>query len=606
MAKGVVRQSSIPVRHSPPDRALTLIGCLIVFLGLALSLRLVPDVDVLACLTSTVDLSPRCPVPRTTLAYRIVGALARSADAGIRFSLLRMVLIGLGIAGVTATIFLTRVNRLGASIAGYGWLLLAEPHWSIGYPIILFPLISWLWFLITLRGRGDWGDWIWIPFFFIWTLFSGPAVGLILLVVTSRSVSMGLYRLGYSLLGSAMGFIVTGVGEWMPTILWPIQLENFDRSHAFFGINSSPTIMYAVGFSGAVLFTLFSLVRSQFTGGSAERRVLPILLAYSLVDVRMLTCASVISVIQWARWCSAINLPRRAIHHLKLHYWLLPLCLALDIARVVTNTKYLAEGRPERFRAGFDLLSVPVHGAQWLLAHQVAEGGLITPSLRLVTDWLVLTGQTPATSHQSSEAALFTEQLSAQNTDMGLAPYGYLALSHRDPLQANILHRVGSNPSWRLVYADYLTAVYTRTDGTYRAIPELKVGQMYDNSMLPSALKSIQPIQGYREKVARWVWMREPPPGEAYYFGSFLLAAGKAREARDVLIFASLQSPNASEVLRSLGEAAERLGEAEIAERAFGLSLMVRSHDTNLRARFEEAGASVLRQQKLAEAPPHF
>lgn len=317
-----------------------------------------------------------------------------------------------------------------------------------------------------------------------------------------------------------------------------------------------------------------------------------------------MTCAAAIGVIYWAEWIPSIGLPRRVLRHIRLHQWILPLCLAIDCARVITSTKYIAEGRAERCKVGFDLLNVPVFGAQWLLANQVTQGGLVAPSVRLVKDWLLITKQIPLPASSPQKETILSGTMVEEESEGKLASYAYLALSHRDPLQAKILKEVVGNSSWRLVYADYLTVVYARADGSYGGLPEFTMRPLYDQSMIGSALKSIQPLQGYREKLARWLWRREPPPAEAFYFGSFLLNAGKAREASDVLIFAALQSPNAPEVTRALGDASERLGEIEIAERAFGLYLMAESSDKEVRSHFEAAGNAVVKGLKVDEVLP--
>lgn len=538
------------------------------------------------------------------LSYSIARAIAATAQAGVGFSLLRMALILLGIAGIVATTFVTGVSLLGALIAGYWWLLLAEPHWSIGFPIILFPLISWLWFLVRLRDRGTLGEWIWIPFFFVWTLFCGPALGWGLAVITAASAPLALYRLGYSLFGSAIAFVLVSANEWTPRILWPVDPLHLFQGYGLFAFDRQPTSVYTAAFFVTILLSVAALMRMHTPSGTPERRVMPTLLALSLFDVRLLTSAAAIGVIQWACAINSLNLPRGFVRHLKLHQWLLPLFLLIDTARVITSTKYVAEGRAERCGAGLDFLNVPIYGGQWLLAHHVEQGGLVAPSVRLVKEWLLLTNQGPTPNGSRSEEVLFSDATSEEKRDDSLVPYPYVALLHRDTSQAQLLKRLVGNRSWRLVYADFLTAVYIRTDGQFSTMPEFRVGRLYDESIIGSALKSIQPIQGYREKIARWLWLREPPPGEAFYFGSFLLHAGKPREASDVLIFAALQSPNASEVTRTLGEASELLGEIEIAERAFGLYLMGNDSDTNVRNRFEAVGNAVTGRLGVSDSLP--
>lgn len=604
MAKASVRETTRHLLSSPVDRAVILSGCLLVLLAVALSLRLVTDVDILGCLSSNADLSSRCPLPRSTVSYTIARAIAATSSAGIGFSLLRTGLVFLGIIGVSATIVVAGVSRVGAIIAAYCWLLLAEPSWMLGYPIILFPLISWLWFFVRLQYRGNLADWIWLPFFFVWTLLCGPALGWVLVALTSTTLRRALHRLGYSLLGSVIALFACSVDTWVPRILWPFDPASVIQHHSLFTATSSPTFSHTVGIFAGIFVTGLALMRDKSSLGWPERRTIPLLLALSLFDLRLLLCAAGIMVIQWSWWIPSTTCSHPEFRHIRLHRWLLPLVLLIDIARVGTNTKYIAEGRPDRWSAGFDFLTVPIHSAHWLLAHKVERGGLVAPSLRLVKDWLVLTRQTPAASDSNPEETLLSGTISGGKIANSIVQYAYIALSHRNNEQAQLLDQLVGDPTWRLVHADYLTAVYARSEGPYGALPEFTIRPLYDDSIVPSALKSIQPLQGYREKIARWFWLTEPPPSEAFYFGSFLLRAGKPREASDVLIFAALLSPNASEVTRTLGEASERLGENEIAERAFGLSLMGDSGSKEVRAHFEAAGNAVLRQLGIADILP--
>lgn len=214
MTRGSARPSPVPLYRPPLGWLLTASGCLLLLLAALLSVRLVTEVDVLACFPSPSTLSSRCPVPRSTLSYQIAGAIASTANAGVGFSLVRVALILLGVCGAIAAVLAAGVSRLGAIIAGYGWLLLAEPYWTLSYPIILFPLLSWLWFLVRLRYRGSLGDWIWLPFSLFGRCFVVPLWGgcsLLLPPTPSLVFCLGLATLSWEVQSHSFSYrLMTG------------------------------------------------------------------------------------------------------------------------------------------------------------------------------------------------------------------------------------------------------------------------------------------------------------------------------------------------------------------------------------------------------------
>lgn len=254
----------------------------------------------------------------------------------------------------------------------------------------------------------------------------------------------------------------------------------------------------------------------------------------------------------------------------RLRDGLLALCLGfalLCVPRVVSGSWYAGDRRPDRFEASLCGDCLALDTADWLARRGLSGHGLNDLRLGSVLVWrdpahpVFIDGRNEVTGEEFYERylrALDPANWPQTQRDFALE---YVALMHRgDPRAAALSRRLVEDPDWRLVHVDGAGVVFVRASGPNGALPEARLPAPLAPDERRRELDALALESGPRERLRRWLWSREPPPGAAHGLGNFLARLGENAAAERPLLAAIAESPHFYEPRLDLGLVYRDLG----------------------------------------------
>jgi hypothetical protein len=251
--------------------------------------------------------------------------------------------------------------------------------------------------------------------------------------------------------------------------------------------------------------------------------------------------------------------PRRGLARLELPALVLVLGFALlCIPRIVSGTFYASQRRPDRFAAELCRSCLAADAADWIAARDLRGRGFndLTSGSTLI--WrdpgrkVFIDGRNEVTGE-----AFFRRYLEltapggwpAAQREFG---FEYAVMTHRaSRFAGRLATALRADPDWRMAYVDGAAVVFVRVAGPNGQLPEAPLPAAVDAATRSRALERASLASAARP--GRWLWSREPAPGEEFALGSFLLRLGLLDEAEAPLLASLQHSPHFFETCINLG-----------------------------------------------------
>jgi tetratricopeptide (TPR) repeat protein len=242
-------------------------------------------------------------------------------------------------------------------------------------------------------------------------------------------------------------------------------------------------------------------------------------------------------------------------------------CALLQLPRIASGSFYAQARRPDRFAAELCAGCLALDTADWLARTAPSGPRFNNLALGSTLIWrdplhkVFIDGR-----NEVSGEAFYQEYLKAldpEHFEEARARYGFetVALAYRGDAQAvRLAAHLARDPAWRLVHVDGAGAVFARVAGPNGALPAAPLPRAVGAEEREQLFAKISVDGGRLAAARRWLWSREPPPGDVHGLGSFLARIDRVEAAERPLLEAAAQHPGFYEPHLDLGVVYQHAG----------------------------------------------